>query len=137
MTANRIIKGLYVGDYIDAHNTNGKVDVLVNVLESRSPVTDVAGELHIPIAKEGRDGSMHADIKQLNKVASIIDKNLKAHKMILLHCAAGSERSPLTIMWYLHVKKGVPLNVAYEIVKARRPQTRYCLNWIPGYDPSS
>lgn len=73
---------------------------------------------------------MKASPKQLDIVANMIDAQLKTGKKVLVHCAAGMERSPLAIMWYLMRKKGMDLKDAYSFVKARRPMVMDSLDWL-------
>lgn len=48
---------------------------------------------------------------------------------VLVHCAMGISRSATIVLAYLMYKYRVPLNTAYEFVKARRPE----INPNPGF----
>jgi len=67
---------------------------------------------------------------QLDLVADLIDKNIKQNKDVLVHCMASIERSPLTIVYYLHKRKNMGYNEAYSYVKKIHPTASNRLNWL-------
>ena len=49
---------------------------------------------------------------------------------IVVHCAMGMERSPLTVVWYLHKYLGMTLDEAYSIVSSSRESTIDRRSWV-------
>ena len=74
-------------------------------------------------------GSCRSDLDELaaliNKILTESDK-----AKIVVHCAMGMERSPLTVVWYLHKYQDKTLDEAYQIVEAARESTVDRRNWI-------
>ena len=123
MTYNEIIKNLFVGDMQDAilFREQGNANILC-VLE-RLPEDEPSGAQHIWMLKTDSHGTyVNADKNQLDKIARLIDIHLNNNNKLLVHCAAGLERSPLAIVWYLHKYHNKTIEEAYNIVKERRPQ---------------
>src|SRR5579884_2643613 len=58
------------------------------------------------------------------------DALLKDGKKVLLHCGAGIERSPLACVWFLHTKRNMDFDEAYEFVKEKRPIVADRRTWL-------
>ena len=96
-------------------------------------VINVAGEIK-------SDAQIHMDVdpgsgtvrKTLNELADIINKalNTDPKTKVVVHCAMGMERSPLTVVWYLHKYHNKTLDEAYEMTMAKRESTVDRRNWI-------
>lgn len=124
---NKIIDHLYIGSLQDAIQfRQDKLDaVILCVLENR-PGNEPFKAYHIPIITES--GHVHMD--QLNHIAFFLEALLKKETDVLLHCAAGMERSPLAVAYYIAYSKGISIEEAYEIVKKGRPQTMDRRVWL-------
>lgn len=116
---NEIISNLYLGDIQDALEFREKFPnaVIICVLENR-PENEPFKAYHIPIITE----SGHVHTEQLDHISFFIEALLDKHEKVLIHCAAGLERSPLTIAYFLKYSKGISLEEAYAMVKNERPQ---------------
>jgi protein-tyrosine phosphatase len=116
---NEIISNLYLGDIQDAQDfrENFPNAVIICVLENR-PENEPFKAYHIPIITE----SGHVHTEQLDHISFFIEALLDKHEKVLIHCAAGLERSPLTIAYFLKYSKGISLEEAYAMVKNERPQ---------------
>jgi len=96
-------------------------------------VINVAGELdssaQIQADINPNKGSCRSDLDEL---AALINKILTEsdEAKIVVHCAMGMERSPLTVVWYLHKYQDKTLDEAYQIVEAARESTVDRRNWI-------
>ena len=96
-------------------------------------VINVAGELD-------SSAQIQADIipdsgpvrSTLDGLAALINKILTESDdaKIVVHCAMGMERSPLTVVWYLHKYQDKTLDEAYQIVEAARESTIDRRSWI-------
>ena len=68
----------------------------------------------------------------LDGLAALMDKVLKDADdiKVVVHCAMGMERSPLTVVWYLHTKLGKTIDEAYDIVMNARASVVDRRSWI-------
>lgn len=73
----------------------------------------------------------YANIKILEKISWFITVALDNNfGDVLVHCAAGVERSPLAVIWYLMNRNSISLDDAYKIVKQKRPIIEDRRSWI-------
>ena len=61
---------------------------------------------------------------------AILELSSKPNKKLMVHCAAGLERSPLAVAWYLHFYHMRSLAEAYKAVRTIRPQLWDRTAWI-------
>lgn len=124
---NQIIDHLYIGDLQDAETfrKNKPEGVILCVLENR-PTQEPFKAYHIPIITES--GHVHTD--QLDHIAFFLETLLAKKCEVLVHCAAGIERSPLAVAYFLAYSKGIPIEESYKIVKRGRPQTQERTIWL-------
>jgi protein-tyrosine phosphatase len=119
---NEIIENLYIGDWVDALDAPSEY-VRLCVLESK-PIYE--SSIWIPFL----DVSGKADKGKLSIIADTIETLLSNGKKVLLHCGAGVERSPLACVWFLHTKRNMEFNKAYELVMEKRPQAADRRLWL-------
>ena len=123
---NEIIPNLYIGDYQDAKD-RPKDFVSINVAHEH--LDTLPESVYLPWLRP--DGNRVAvDISLLYLIAENIDRDLKHGRKVLVNCNMGQERAPLTVVWYLIVKKGMTLDDAYKLVKEKRKQTLDRRGWI-------
>lgn len=114
-----IIDNLFLGDMVDARS--GFDGLIVCTLEER-PLDEPPNATWVPFLHEGR--------KSLDIAAAIVDAALKGGRRVLVHCGAGSERAPLAVAWFLHTRRGMTLDEAYDLLKAKRPIVQDRRFWI-------
>jgi len=68
-------------------------------------------------------GNKTADPFTVLSALSKIDSELKSENDVLVHCAAGRNRSPFLVACYIAKRNMVPFSKAVKIVKARYPKT--------------
>ena len=124
---NKIIDNLFVGDLQDAktfrdHKPDG---IILCVLENR-PQEEPFKAYHIPIITD----SDHVHTDQLDHISYFLETLLAKRCDVLVHCAAGMERSPLAVAYFLAYSKGIPIEEAYKIVKRGRPQAMDRTGWL-------
>jgi predicted protein tyrosine phosphatase len=56
--------------------------------------------------------------------------NLKAK--VLVHCLEGIDRTPFIVMLYIAQKCNMTYKDAYDLVKQKRPETRFHMEWVEG-----
>ncbi len=140
MTANEIIKNVWIGDIDDARVWDGnKLCVLEKYPKD---YTQRKNSVLIPILSrvvEGqptdkremiKDEDAEAIMENLDLVSSVIHNHIMAGEKVLVHCIGGMERSPLAVSWYLHKNAGVPLTDAFDYVKTKRPQALNRIQWL-------
>lgn len=138
---NEIIDGIFVGDLNDAVNATDDFGVLC-VLEQKPFVPQGPKNWYwIPFLESVQNTSSYpngitieikANLEQLDMIAEIIDILKTKHGKVLIHCAQGIERSPLSVAWYLYKKKGMTWEEAYTLVAQKRTQTQRRDVWVTG-----
>ena len=114
-----ILDNLFVGDLGDAKS--GFDGLIICVLEEK-PFDEPSSAICIPF-----------DLGSLDVIASLIDDALANGRRVLVHCGAGSERAPLTIAWFLHRRRGMSLDAAYDLLKRKRPIVQDRRAWLRPY----
>lgn len=132
MTANEIIKNVWVGDIDDARKWDGNK---ICVLESYPrDYLQRKNSLLIPILSDKHEHLEDEDaevmMENIELVSSIIQNHIMSGEKVLVHCLGGMERSPLAVTWYLHKNAGVGLNDAFDFVKKKRPQALNRIQWL-------
>ena len=129
MTYNEIIPNLFLGsqqDAIEFDKAWGEDGTIICVLEQR-PANEPFSSYHTPI----RTSSGHVHDKQLKHIAWFLQILLAKNQKTLVHCAAGLERSPLTIAYFLtkiHFRNDI--KQAYEYIKTKRPEVYDRSDWL-------
>jgi hypothetical protein len=100
---------------------------------------NVAGELDSPAQVQIAVEPYHGNVKEtLRKLAYLINDYLYGtddeNTKVVVHCAMGIERSPLTVVWYLHKYMCLTLDEAYALVREARPVAVERRYWIEGYE---
>jgi hypothetical protein len=121
--ASEIVANLYVGDLQDAVKFDG---MIISVLGDR-PECEPCGAVQLPFLLSGR--------ARLDTIAAVIDAALALNLRLLVHCEEGSERAPLVVAWYLATRRGMTLDEAYDLLKARRPIVRDRRQWLGNIAP--
>jgi hypothetical protein len=97
---------------------------------------NVAGELASSAQVQADIDPGSGRVKQdLTELATLINKVLTSDEVnndtkIVVHCAMGMERSPLTVVWYLHKFQNKTIDEAYAMVKNARPVAVDRRDWI-------
>lgn len=141
MTANEIIKNVWIGDIDDARVWEGnKICVLEKYPKD---YTQIKNSVLIPILSRvitnvtpTNKREMIADedaqvlMENIDLVSTLIQNHVMSGDKVLVHCIGGMERSPLAVTWYLHKNAGVPLTDAFDYVKKKRPQALNRIQWL-------
>ena len=125
---NLILPNLYLGDLQDAIDFDKAVPKgrIVVVLEQR-PGNEPHKSFHLPLLTST---SHRIHSTQLDQLACFIHSIVNQKIDLLIHCAAGIERSPLGTVWYLHKFHNMTLDEAYAHVKKLRPQIQDRQVWL-------
>lgn len=118
---------LFLGSVIDAAHWEGEA---LCVHELLFPPLIKPTEIRVPVVYQLIHPSrMVAQHQQLDVCKAIIAAHEESKVPLLVHCMAGVERSPLTIVWYL-MSKGMTIDDAYKLVKSKRPQVEDRRQWL-------
>jgi protein-tyrosine phosphatase len=120
---DEVVPGLWVGGWesVPAAKQSGKVTLGVRHLKHDMD------DYWVPVLVGNHR-------QQLDVAADLIDARLRAGEAVYVHCQVGIERAPLTVAWYLHAKRGMSLDEAYALVRARHPVTEDRRAWVEGVD---
>jgi rhodanese-related sulfurtransferase len=131
-----ILPNLFVGDSIAGYEfSKDKNAVVIDVRDIEIGASAIDAEYHYQCLFPEDDKFSHVlSIKNLDKVADLIEKSLKNGKRVIVHCGASLERSPMAIAWFLHRKADMSFRDAYSLVKSKH-LTRDITDWLPfGYE---
>lgn len=150
-TAVEIVPGVWLGDEQDAKLWGGP---RLCVLERPGDYEQREMDRHIPILDFGQildiDPPIYSDVvartTYLKQAHQAIDwqysrmycKTLewklndgKPHDELLVHCAAGIERSPLVMAtWLVKTGRYADIAKAYEFIKSKRPVVQERTHWL-------
>jgi protein-tyrosine phosphatase len=71
------------------------------------------------------DGDTEILAARLDQLVTLLAARLDAGGRVYLHCNAGYNRAPTVAIAYLHVRGGLPLLAARDLVKSRRQCVPY------------
>jgi len=95
-------------------------------------VINTAGELQLDSPAhfhfDVHPSSKEDMVAELNKIAKCIDNNID--EGVVVHCSMGMERSPISVVWYMHTYQGFTIDQAYDIVRQARPITMDHREWL-------
>ena len=121
--ANLIIKNLWLGNYIAAHDinfiTNEKINDIVNVTSSVSNRFNFVDYINLPIVDENACFTNIFDL--MLECVHLIKNKLQENKSVLVHCKRGHHRSASIVALYLMIYCRVSLVDAVSTIKKIRP----------------
>jgi protein-tyrosine phosphatase len=124
---SEIAPGVFVGGWNDALRFDGaRFCVLDEAPDDMPPAT------HIPIYDERSGSALPAN---LDRLAKAVGDARAQGRPVLVFCGHGIRRSPLAGAWYLHRSEKLPLEAAYDRVRAVRPKIETAGSWVA--DPES
>jgi len=144
MGYTKIIDNIHIGNWYDAYQYGEDFDYIINVATNEE-FTNAEHELlrspkrPILISAPFLDDNI-ADISRLYDIGNMLDffsdetKDHLNYNQILVHCAAGIERSPLAVAWWMVTIRDHPActwDDAYKFILSKRPQVEDRRYWIP------
>ena len=117
---NNIVDHIFIGDLRSASDNDllkiNKIDIIINCTNKQTNA-----DFHIPI----NDPPTESDIDYLNSnftdIVMFIEKCVREQKNVLIHCIAGSQRSPTIVAIYLMCKYKIHYSNACKLIQQKRP----------------
>lgn len=124
MPASRIVPYVDIGDMRDAQRMEGGYDVVVNCTRdiqfTRGPREYSA--IRVPVDDDGNERAWHHTlVATVPAVVDHMDGWVKQRKRILVHCAAGMQRSPMVVACYLMSRYSITPDQAVNFIREKRP----------------
>lgn len=119
---SEIAPGVFVGGGNDALRFEGARFCVLDEAPS-----DMPAATHIPIYDERAGSALRPNLERLAKE---IGSARALGRPVLVFCGHGVRRSPLGGAWYLHRSERLPLDAAYERIRAVRPKVEPARSWI-------
>ena len=69
-------------------------------------------------------GNKQANVVTVMRAIAKIERELSNEKDVLVHCAAGRNRSPFLVACFIAKKRRIPFSQAVKIVKQRYPKAK-------------
>jgi hypothetical protein len=121
--ASEIAPGVFVGGWNDAVVFEGARFCVLDQV----PEDDLPAEAHRTIYDEAKDAAIR---ESLDEVAALAQKARSQGTPVLFFCGHGVRRGPLAAAWYLHRAEGIPLDAAYQRIRAVRPKIEHVSEWV-------
>jgi len=119
---SEIAPGVYVGGWNDALRFEGARFCVLDEAPEEMPAAT-----HIPIYDARSGAAVRAN---LDRLAKEIGAARASGRPVLVFCGHGVRRSPLGGAWYLHRSERLPLDEAYDRIRAVRPKVETARTWI-------
>lgn len=114
-----IVPGLYLSNYLSAREVLLPNNMLVINCTKNLPM--VKGGARIAVNDDLQPNSIQGMTHSLPVIVPYIDKALSENRPVLVHCAAGQQRSAAVIAAYLMYKYEYTPEYAVQFVKSKKP----------------
>lgn len=130
-SAHEIVPGVWVGDMRSAEIATRDGFTVLNVLENATNLPEDHIPILVPKLEDTRGGypSPCAYRSRLLDASNWISIN-RVVRPVLVHCAAGVERSPLTVAFWITRTTPLKFAEAFAWVKMRRPIAEDRSHWL-------
>ena len=113
-----------IGNFIDANNVDllrkENIDLIIDVRTAFD--FDFSEMRHTLICDRAK------------KIAILLTALSSLKAKVLVHCLEGIDRTPFIVMLYIAQKHNMTYKDAYDLVKQKRPETRFHQEWLEGYE---
>jgi protein-tyrosine phosphatase len=113
-----------IGNLIDANNVDllRKENIDLNIDVRTAFDFDFSEMRHTPV------------FDRVRKITVLLTSLSNLQAKMLVHCLEGIDRTPFIVMLYVAQKYNMTLKDAYDLVKQKRPETRFHMEWVEGYE---
>jgi len=123
--ANEIIKNLWLGDYISALDINFhkkyNISVIINCSKDLKFSNDVIYKYRVPVSDNLKREEIIRMTDYIKKIIPIINTHIKEGRVVLVHCAAGMQRSAIVVLSYLYKYVDNDIGKNIKLMKTKRP----------------
>ena len=120
----------WVTDRIGVTDLAGAFDAAAHGHHVINTASEITSPSDLKIVVDPRQGPAKVRLALDTLADAIFEQLADSEKKIVVHCYMGMERSVLTVVWYLHTKKGLSMDEAYEQVGAVRPIAIDHRDWV-------
>ena len=113
-----------IGNLVDANN----VDLLKN--ENIDLIIDVRTAFDLDFSEM----SYTLICERAKKITILLTTLSSLRAKVLVHCLEGIDRTPFIVMLYIAQKYNMTYKEAYDLVKQKRPNTRFHWKWVEDYE---
>ena len=113
--AHMVIPSLWIGDRQDAAMWQGDPRFMRICVMASQPVGSM--DLWMPVSER-------------KAIAALLDARLMMGNIVLLYCENGDERAPAAAAFFLHARRGMSIDEAYETIRGKRPSVIDRREWI-------
>ncbi len=121
---NWIDECVAIGDLVDANN----VDTL------RKENIDLIIDVRTAFDFDFSEMSYTLICERAKKITVLLTALSSLKAKVLVHCLEGIDRTPFIVMLYIAQKNSMTRKDAYELVKQKRPLTRFHWKWVEDYE---
>lgn len=114
-----IVPHLYLSNYMDAKGV--PYDFFVINCTKNLPTVKSQSGTRLYVDDDLRKESIDIMTQNLPLMVKYIDDHVSKGKDVLVHCAAGQQRSAAVIAAYLMKTKGFTVDQAVEFIKSKKP----------------
>lgn len=116
-----IVPGLYLSNYPSARDSRLSPNTLVVNCTKNLPMVKCGG-VRLAVNDDLQPESIQGMTKSLPVIVPYIDKAITVYRRpVLVHCAAGQQRSAAVVAAYLVYKYNYTIYQAIQIVKSKKP----------------
>lgn len=129
---DEIIRHVWIGNIGDGTKAPEDFHVLCVMWKGEPDIPQRAHHIQTTdYSKDPSDNNVWAIAEKMDEAADWIHEHVMREEDVLVHCAYGVERSPLTVVWYLMRHRGMDFKKAYDRVLFRRKVAQYRGGWMP------
>ncbi len=114
-----IVPHLYLSNYIDAKSVPG--DFFVINCTKDLPMVNSKYGTRLAVNDDLRPESIEIMRRNIPVITRYIDEHVSKGHNVLVHCAAGQQRSAAVVAAYLIKYRGMSLDEAISYVKSKKP----------------
>ena len=124
--ANQIIPRLWLGDYESSQDKNfiakNKISVIINCTKDLPFVSiDKIYKYRVPVHDNLQHEELTSMIYWIGRIVPLLDQHYQSDRTILVHCAAGMQRSAIVVLSYLYQYVTHDASQALSLIKSNRP----------------
>jgi hypothetical protein len=124
--ADQIIPRLWLGNFNSSQNVDfikrNRITVIINCTKDL-PFAQLGGifKYRVPVNDNLEKREIIAMTKWFDQILPVIDQHYRKGRTMLIHCAAGMQRSAIIVLAYLCRYQGFGPKLALSTIRTKRP----------------